>query len=328
MNSENFTSYLKSKLNGFFAFFETDKGKKVSKWIQRLFSLAIVSILVYQIVDIGIQEVLTNIPTNPVFHFIVFLTVVQLPLFEVWIYHIIWKSPWRQTLPVMLVKNVYNRDVMGYSGEVYLFVWAQKFLNKTKTDILKDIKDINVVSSFASTFFAIALLSFFFFTGLLIIDEWINATNSVYFIVGSIVAAILIVLIYFFRKVILTIPYSQAFGIFSIHFFRLVFYVIMMLIMFLLVIPEISLKLAFTFIAAEIIITRIPFIPNRDLVFTSLSLEYIMATNPALGLEISALLVARNILVKLINFATYGVAHVLMKRFELNIDEIDIEKKH
>lgn len=326
MSSKNFTIYLKSKLNKFFAFFDTEKGKKVSKWTQRLFSIAIVLILVYQIVDIGILEVFSNIPTHPVFHLIVLLTVIQLPFFEVWIYYIIWKSPWKQILPVMLIKNVYNRDVMGYSGEVYLFVWAQKFLNKSKTDILKDIKDINVVSSFASTFFAISLLSFFFFTGLLIIDEWINATNSVYFIVGIVVFTIVILLVYLFRNVILTIPYSKAFGIFSIHFFRLILYVTMMLIMFLVVIPEISIKLAFTFIAAEIIITRVPFIPNRDLVFTSLSLEYILETNPALGLEISALLVARNILVKLINFATYALSQILMKKYELNLDEIDIER--
>lgn len=306
-------------------FLESDRGKKVSKWVQRIFTLAVVVILGIQLLDIGYDTLIRNIPLDPLFHILFVIVAIQLPFFEVWIYHLIWGIKGIKTLPVFLLKNTYNRDVMGYSGEVYLFLWAKKYVERSDKQLLKDLKDTNIISSVASTFFAVALLSVFFFTGQLTIGKIFQDTNIWYLLGIGLLVIILFTLAYYYRRYIISVSFKIAAGVFGIHVFRLLFSQILNVLMFFIVIPDIPLDLCFTLIAGEIVIMRVPFIPNRDLVYTSLSLEYVLQTDQALSSEISGLLIVRNILNKLLNFLMFNSAHILSRVYpmpELSSGEI------
>lgn len=308
----------------YISFAESKSGKLVLKILKFLFTIGVLLILGVQLFEIGYEDILRNIPTDPLFLFLFIFTAIQLPFFEVWIYHIIWGVSKLRSLPILLLKNTYNKDVMGYSGEVYLFFWAKKYVPKSESEILKDLKDTNIISSFASTVFAISLLFIFFYTGQLEISDIFKYEYTVFYIILIVLLLVLGGVIFRFRKLIISQSYKIVLIIFGIHFFRLFLMQLINVGLFYLVIPNIPIGLCFTLIAGEIIISRVPFVPNRDLVYTSLSFEYLLQTNQSLSSEISSLILVKTILAKLISFVMFNSAYLLKKIYpmpELNISK-------
>ncbi len=71
---------------------------------------------------------------------------------------------------------------MGYSGEFYLFVWAKKSLNKGKKEILKNIRDNNILSSATSNLVAFSLVGILIFAGIIDLEEFIGNIDIIYII--------------------------------------------------------------------------------------------------------------------------------------------------
>lgn len=111
-------------------FFKTERGKTILKWSRRVINAAVLVWLVYQLSNIGWISVWQSLPVQPLFYILFLLLFVQLPLFEVLIYRLIWTFDTLKSIPVFLLKRVYNKDVIGYSGEVYFFAWAKKICRK------------------------------------------------------------------------------------------------------------------------------------------------------------------------------------------------------
>lgn len=131
---------------------------RIKKYIRTAFQVGILSFLGYQLYEIGIANVLSSLPVTPLFYLLFLVNYFSLPLFELFIYRKRWDLPARMIFPVFLRKKVLNMDVVGYSGEVYLYVWMKKKLQEGLKDPFLLIKDNNILSSVASTFITLVLL--------------------------------------------------------------------------------------------------------------------------------------------------------------------------
>lgn len=310
-------------------FFRTPSGKQVLKWSQRLFLLAILIWLTYQLTIIGWGNVWNSLPTQFAFYLLFVLMYFQLPLFEVLIYRITWTFTFFRSIPIFLLKRVYNTDLLGYSGEVYFYMWARKHLSRGEREIFMIIKDNNIISSVASTIVAFGLLSIFLFSGQIKILEWIIDQNQAYFWGGILITIILVFLFIRFRQFVITMPLKSAYKIFGIQMFRLILLQVMNVLMYYVVIPEAPLYVWFTLISVEIILSRIPFLPNRDLIFVGMSIglaEGLMISQS----EIAGLMVARAALGKLFSLLSFGIANLVKKSpvipgIGIEIDEKEIE---
>jgi hypothetical protein len=307
-------------------FFRTPFGKKVMTWSQRLFLAAILVWLIFQLTEIGWGRVWRDLPTNPLFYLLFILMYFQLPLFEVLIYRVTWVFRSLRSIPIFLLKRVYNTDLLGYSGEVYFYIWARKNFSLEDREIFLIIKDNNIISSIASTIVAFTLLSVFLFTGQIRILEWIVDQNQAYFW-GGVVLTILIAFLFIkFRQFVITMPLKKAYRIFGIQMFRLILLHTMNVLMYYVVIPDAPLYVWFTLISVEIILSRIPFLPNRDLIFVGMSIglaEGLMMSQS----EIAGLMVARAALGKLFGLLSFGIAN-LAKRSSVvpYMDEKELEE--
>lgn len=306
---------LRSKAKSVSHFFRTDTGKTILKWLKRLINIGVLAWLVYELTEIGWGEVWRSLPTQPLFYLLFLGMFFQLPFFEIFIYRITWAFNAVKSIPIFLLKSVYNKDVLGYSGEVYFFLWARNQLDLGSTDIFKIIKDNNIISSIASTLFSLALLSIFLFTDQIKILEWIADQNQYYFYAGILLVVIIVVLFIRFRHYVISMPLKTAYKIFSIQMFRLFLIQVFNLLMYYIVLPDTPLYIWFTYIAVEIILSRIPFLPNRDLIFTGMSItmaEGLMVSKSA----IAGLMVARAVLGKISTVASFGISH-LMKQSDI-----------
>jgi len=105
--------------NNWVEFWKSSSGKLTAKWLRRAFVLGIVAFLVWQIVQIGWQEVLESMPTTPWFYVIFLILYFALPMSEQFIYRMSLNFGFWEGLKVFIQKKVLNADVLGYSGEAY-----------------------------------------------------------------------------------------------------------------------------------------------------------------------------------------------------------------
>jgi hypothetical protein len=293
----------------------------MKRYLRRAGILFIVGIIVYQLFDIGWREVLNSLPTHPLFYIIFGVLYISLPLAEVFIYGQVWKTGKWDSFKGFITKKVYNDEVMGYSGEFYLFVWGRKYLDKKDREILKDIRDNNILSALTSNLVAFALVGILVFTGTINLEEMIDDVNTVYVIFGIVITIVFTVLAVQFRKYLFSLPFKKSIKIFGIYLFRFLIHHGLLVVQWAVVIPNTPITIWFTFLAIVIVVNRIPFIPSRDLVFMWAGIELSKILNMATA-AVAGMLLVSSVLRKVTNlilflWISYGDKNKEIRRLQM-----------
>lgn len=254
-------------------FSRSPRGQLIKKIVRRGVIVAIIAVIIYQIIDIGVGEVIRNLPTQPLFYFIFFILYSSLPTVEVFIYQQIWPVKKWLLFKAFLTKRVYNDEVMGYSGEFFLFMWARKYLTETDKEILKNIRDNNILSAVSSNLVTVVLISLLVFADIIDLEELIGNVDLFYIITLVVVVTAIIALVIQFRKYLFALPFNKAILIFSMYITRFIIHNGLMIVLWSVVMPEIPLTTWFIFVAIMIIVNRIPILPSRDLIFLLAGIE-------------------------------------------------------
>ncbi|PAU95675.1 hypothetical protein CK503_01025 [Aliifodinibius salipaludis] len=286
------------------SFWRTKTGKRISKTLQYVFIAIVIGYLIYQLTEIGWQRVWESLPVTPWFYVLFLFLYFALPVSEQFIYGTSLNFSFKKGLPVFIQKKIYNADVLGYSGEAYFFIWAKKNLKESSGYIFGVIKDNNIISSVTSTLVAAVLLSIFLYVSQLNLQQIIEV-NREYFYYGAIAVVLILASLIYFRHYIITMSSGMASKIFGIHLARLLFVYSVEIIQWMVVMPEVPLYIWFTYMGIKIISTRIPFLPSRDLLFIGASLEISQFLNIS-GAGIAGILLASNVLTKLMNLGLYS----------------------
>lgn len=254
-------------------FSNSPRAQNIKKFVRKGVIAMIIAVIIYQIIEIGVGEVIKNLPTQPLFYFIFFILYLTLPSAEVLIYRQVWPAKKWRLFKVFLTKRVYNDEVMGYSGEFFLFMWARKYLTEPDKEILKNVRDSNILSAVSSNLVTVVLVSVLVFADIIELEELIGNVDMVYIITLAVVVVAIIALIIQFRKYLFALPFKKACIIFSIYFSRFIIHNGLMMVLWAVVMPEIPLNTWFIFVAIMIIVNRIPILPSRDLIFLLAGIE-------------------------------------------------------
>ena len=252
---------------GWVTFVASRRGRVTLKALRVLFTLGIAGYLFYELSRIGWEAIWTSLPTHPLFYVLFLLLYFSLPLSEILIYRISWAFEAWRSAAVFIKKRIYNKEVLGYSGEVYFYAWARKHVALPDREVLKTVRDNNIISSVASTLVAVGLLAVFLYEGRIGIGEWIGRANGFYLVGGGVLAALLVLLAVRFRRYLFSMAPKTALVIFAIQCVRLLLGQALQIAQWAVAMPEVSLEVWFTFSAASIIVSRIPILPSRDLLF-------------------------------------------------------------
>lgn len=251
------------------SFAESDRGKRSIRITRSVFVAAIVALLVYQVSRIGWGRVLGALPTHPLFYVLVLAMYFLLPVTESLIYGRIWRLRPLACLPIMIRKRVLNVDVVGYSGEIYLFAWAKERVAATSRAIMGAIKDNLIVSSAASLLAAALLIGGLLLTGYVALDDFVDRTSPGYVILAALVAIFAAAAVYRFRGFIFSLPRQILPILGAAHLSRFLLSYVFQVAAWWIVLPSASFQTWALLLVVFVIINRIPFLPSSDLVFVS-----------------------------------------------------------
>lgn len=234
--------------------------------------LAVCYYLSVKVAAIGWQDVMSALPTTPWFYVFVVCMYGAYPLGEWFVYKSLWGRPAAKRFDVFLRMRIYNAAVMSYSGEAYLGLWAHKRVGGRKRHILSKIKDSQILSALSSNSLTILLLALLFASGRLGIFTGADPSYPMYVAIALGLSLFLIPLVIWFRKQILSLEPAMARRVFFIHFARLFAVVTFQVGSWAVVLPDVPWDIWLVFLAGQYVLTRIPFLPNADLMIAGLGL--------------------------------------------------------
>lgn len=307
-------------------FRQTRTGKRVLRGATHLLQILIVSIILYQLTGIGWNNFFSSLPVHPLFYLLFLFIYFLLPVAETLAYKIIWDISFTRSFPAFIRKRIFNKDVMGYSGELVLMQWAVSNDKVSAKQALKDIRDMNIVSSAASTFIALGILALFIFTGKIRAMEYIFSQSTGDYLIGGLVFLLIILAAYRFRKYLFDMPFKPASRVFMIHAGRMLIMFVAQILQWHIILPDVELDVWFTFLSINIIISRIPLIPSHELVATGTNIELAKVLEaPVAG--IAGLFLVHNVLDKLLNLAFYTWYSLTGKTVSVPVEDKPVAKE-
>lgn len=287
--------------------------KWVINWLRRGIVATVIGIIVYQIFQIGWQEVLSELPVHPGFYLILAFLYVSLPLGEVLIYRILWDVPKRELFRAFLIKKIYNEEVAGYSGEVFLYSRVRKFRVDREPVIARNIRDCSIISAITSNLIAVVLVIAFLYKDIIPVDEALGLVNFDYVVIGFIVFFVLAGLAYLFRKHIFALPFPVALRIFAIYVVRFGLHHVLLVFQWSLVMPEVPWSIWLIFVSLLIVMNRIPLLPGKEMMFVWAGIELSRVLDVATA-GVAGMLIVAGALTRLVNLAVYVIINRRMMR--------------
>lgn len=225
--------------------------------------------LVWRLGEIGWVEVWRALPTSFAFYALVLAAYLVLPVADALIYRRFWGIRVFPSLDMFLRKRVYNSALVGYSGEVALLVWARGRVGKSDAALLHAIKDTNILSAVVSGCGAALLVGWL--ATRLALDELASGA-LVWWGVATVALAVLLPLALMARRRTLAMSRREVGTVLAIHALRFLIGLALLLAQWRVVMPDASGLALLTLLAVYVLVGRIPFVPNRDVLFVGIAL--------------------------------------------------------
>lgn len=244
-------------------------GKRVIKAVRTVSLAGVLGVLIFQLSDIGWDQVLSSLPQHPLFYLLLVAMYLLLPLTESLIYGRLWRLRPLSCLPIMIRKRVLNVDVVGYSGEIYLFTWAKGRVAQPAGKLMGMIKDNLILSSAASFSAAAVLLGGLALTGQIDLGALVDTPRPLYAGLAALAAVFLGSVLFRFRHVIFSLTRRTLTMLGVAHMLRFVIGYVLQIAAWWIVIPSAAFETWAVLLVVSVVINRIPFLPSSDLVFVS-----------------------------------------------------------
>lgn len=246
------------------------------KYLSLGLSLALLAALGIKLASIGLSQPLRGLPVSPIFWIAFGAYYFALPASEWIIFRRLWNIP-RAGFIALLRKLVSNEVLFGYSGEAYFYSWARRRV-KMEASPFGAIKDVSILSAVAGNLATLAMLALAW----PVIGEVAPAFHGRTVVLSASVIIGLSLALLAFRHRIFSLPRSELRMIFSVHIGRLLLTTSLSGVMWHSALPSVSIGWLLILATLQLLITRLPFVPNKDLVFASAAL-FLIGHDGALG---------------------------------------------
>lgn len=273
-------------------------------WVRRLVMVTITLLIVYQLWDIGWMEVLNNLPVHPMFYILMIFIYITLPTAELLLYRRVWPLSRRYLFKTFLVKRVYNEEVIGYSGELFLFARIRGKIDRSDREIMRDIRDNNIISAITSNFVAIALVGVLIFFEIIPVSSLLPEVNWLYIGTGVFIVAVVTVLAIQFRKHLFAMSLPMTLRNAAIYFSRFVLHHALLVAQWTFVLPDTPVYVWMIYISLVIVLNRVPLLPAKDLVFLWAGIELSRTLDVATA-GVAGMLIVSSALVRVSNLIMY-----------------------
>ena len=237
------------------------------RWAGPLLSLAIILVVVDVLGSRDLVALWQITPANPLFWIGLALFLTIQPVADFLIFRGLWPLPWAG-LGALFRKSASNELLFGYSGELQFYLWARRHAPIPGSPF-GAVRDVAVLSALAGNVVTIVLLlAAIALPGDLAFGSMEHSILwSAIVLVGSSMAIML------FRHRLFAVSRAQFWRIGAIHLVRSIAMTLMIGLLWAMVVPAVSPGWWLLLAAARQFVTRLPLLPNKDLVFAGLAAE-------------------------------------------------------
>jgi hypothetical protein len=240
-------------------------GRNWLNWAGPAVSLLILAAVAYQLRTIDYRELLALLPSSPLFWMVFCAYYLAGPASEWVIFRRLWSLP-AGGFPALLRKLVSNEILLGYLGEVYFYAWARRHCRMT-TAPFGAIKDVTILSAIVGNILTLALTV----VAAPLIGSIDLGTSGTTFIGSAIFLLVSSMAVMVFRRRLFSLPRSELWFVAAVHAARIVASMLLAAIMWHLLLPAVALTWWLLLGTLRQLLSRLPLIPNKDLVFAGLA---------------------------------------------------------
>jgi hypothetical protein len=228
-------------------------------------SLLVIAAALYQMRAIEPESLLRLVPASPSFWVLFLLGFMAGPLSEWFIFNRLW-SVGPAALGALTRKLVFNELLLGYLGEAYFYAWARKN-HQVEAAPFGAVKDVAILSAMAGNVMTLAMIALAIpFLHLLPLGEHRMAIGwSLAFVVGTSLAATV------WRKSLFSLTASELRMVFGAHMARILATTLISAALWFMVLPDTPIGWWLVLAAIRLLISRLPFVPNKDVVFAGVA---------------------------------------------------------
>lgn len=241
------------------------KDRSWTWWLGAAISTAVLIVSIIELRRVEFDAVIDMVPTSPLF-WLVFVVAYFVPASTDWvIFRRLWNIP-ADGFTALVRKMIGNELLLGYVGEVYFYTWARRRTEMVSTPF-GAIKDVAILSALVGNAITLAML-IFAAPLLATLSFGIEAKT-----LASSVGVVLVTssLLLFFRKRLFSLPRSELFYASLLHLVRIVATTALGAVCWHLVLPDVALHWWLLLAACRLLLSRLPLMPNKDIVFAGLA---------------------------------------------------------
>ena len=248
---------------------------------------ALLVIIGRRLAELGWREIWTARPANPGFYLLLVAQFFLQPFGD----YLVYRNLWRDVPPMAIIlrKRLMNTFMLDYSGEAFFYFWAQRNLTLPPGMLVHGIKDSNLLSGGAGLAMVWILGLILLVTGGLHIPV-IPGQTWLYVLIG-VVPFVLCGALFLVNRKVTVLSRRQLATVFAIHFLRASFVLLIEFGLWWLSGALTSAVACVQFVALRQVITRLPLVPNKDLIFVGVGIAAAGITRAAVTPVATVLLI-------------------------------------
>jgi hypothetical protein len=277
--------------------------------IGALITIAMIVGLGRELLGSGLAGLGRAVPHNPLFYVAFALLYMSSPMGD----YIIFRGLWGIPLPglvALLKKRIANDVVLGYSGEAYFYTWARQNAKMVAAPF-GAVKDVSILSAIAGNAMTLAMIAIALPFGLSLLSPvQLHTVETSAAITFAMSLPFLV-----FSKRVFSLPRAKLWWIFGVHSLRLISGSVFVAFAWHYALPGVSIGMWLVLAAARLLVSRLPLVPNKDLLFANFAI-ILIGQDAALS-ELMAMTAAMVLLVHVVLVVSFSLYGLLRKRYDV-----------
>lgn len=220
-----------------------------------------------ELFDKGLTGLTQTAPGSWVFYLFFAGMYLLAPTMDFVIFRRLWGIPLLGGMVALHRKRIANDVVLGYSGEAYFYAWARQ-RTKMVAAPFGAVKDVTILSAMAGNAITLLLLTL----ALAFAAELLTpAQYKTGLVSAGVIVAMSLPFLLFSRRVF-SLQRGELWWVFGMHCLRLIGGSLFVGLAWHFAMPDVSLGMWLLLAAARMLVSRLPFVPNKDLLFANFAI--------------------------------------------------------
>ena len=236
----------------------------VARVVGPVISLSVLVAAIVSLRHLDLSAVAGLVPRSPGFWLLFALSYLVAPIADWLIFRRLWGIPLAGLVPLVR-KQIGNEILLGYVGEVYFYAWARRRVELVAAPF-GAIKDVAVLSALVGNLVSLIMLAV---AAPIYANLYIQGSAT---LLWSIAAMLVTSLAAFaIRRRLFGLERRELWFVVGIHLARIVTITGLTAVLWHLALPGVALSWWLLLAAMRLLVSRLPLIPNKDIVFAGIA---------------------------------------------------------